>query len=305
MSFAGEPEQRQLGANGVDVIDEFCEASIFDDAARYLTKSSLKLSNAQKLSFYALFKQATVGPCTTPKPSLLAMYDRTKWNAWNELGRMSKDEAIARYVAELDKVSPAWRDTGVEGDSDSEEQEADSKGAGKSKSKTKKQSGSGGGGGGGGSDGLMTQPQSRPIPESEEPESSLSAAQKNLSFHAKLGRLDQVQLAIQSGQNVNDKDGEGRTALHWAVDRAQEAMVHALVEQHGANVNAQDGEGATPLHYAAMCEHIPLTLYLLQHGADPSIEDESGESAAEAVRGLKGVTPQMLQMLDAAKSKSD
>lgn len=304
MSFAGEPEQRQLGANGVDVIDEFCEASIFDDAARYLTASSLKLSNAQKLSFYALFKQATVGPCNTPKPSLLSMYERTKWNAWNDLGRMSKDEAIVRYVAELDKVSPAWRDSGVEGESDSGDEHDEAKGKGKGKSK-KKESGGGGGGGGGGTDGLMTQPQSRPIPEVEAPESSLSPSEKDVFFHAKLGRLEQVAARLKAGDNVNAKDGEGRTALHWAVDRAHESMVHALVETHGANVNAQDSEGATALHYAAMCEHLPLTLYLLQHGADASIEDESGESAAAAVRGLKGVTAQMLQLLDAAKAKGD
>ena len=110
MSFAGEAEQRQFGRNGVDVIDEFCEASVFDDAARYLTKSALKLSNEQKLTFYALFKQATIGPCNTSKPSLLSMYERTKWNAWNDLGKLSKDAAIVRYVAELEKVSPSWRE---------------------------------------------------------------------------------------------------------------------------------------------------------------------------------------------------
>src|SRR4051812_14813723 len=96
--FSGEPEQRQLGKNGVDVIDELCEASIFDEAAKYLTRSTLKLTNDQKLTFYALFKQATIGPCNTPKPSILSMYDRTKWNAWNDLGKLSKDEAIVRYV---------------------------------------------------------------------------------------------------------------------------------------------------------------------------------------------------------------
>lgn len=86
------------------------QASIFDDAAKYLTKATLKLSNDQKLSFYALFKQATIGPCNTPKPSILSMYDRAKWNAWNDLGKLSKDEAIVRYVAELEKVSPSWRE---------------------------------------------------------------------------------------------------------------------------------------------------------------------------------------------------
>src|SRR5690242_12201907 len=105
-----QAEQRRLGANGVDVIDELCEASIFDEAAKYLTRTKLKLSNDQKLTFYALFKQATIGPCNTSKPSILNMYERTKWNAWNELGKMSKDEAIMRYVNELEKVAPSWKE---------------------------------------------------------------------------------------------------------------------------------------------------------------------------------------------------
>lgn len=205
-SFSGEAEQRQLGRNGVDVIDEFCEASIFDEAAKYLTKSNLKLSNDQKLTFYALFKQATIGPCNTPKPSLLYVYDRTKWNSWNDLGKMNKDEAILRYLNELEKVAPSWREESgnlVAVDSDDES----------------------GGGGGGGSNGAMIMPQSRPIAEDEVPEAEMDPNQKHIWHYAGQNNIEKVKEFIQNGVSVNEKDDEGRTSVafsmhvgssHWA-----------------------------------------------------------------------------------------
>ena len=52
----------------------------FDEASRFLSESrNIKLNDDQKLRFYALFKQATVGPCTVPKPGLLEFVNRAKW----------------------------------------------------------------------------------------------------------------------------------------------------------------------------------------------------------------------------------
>lgn len=94
----------------IDTIDELCVVSIFDEASKYLSGASkIKLSNDQKLQFYALFKQATVGPCDKPKPGLLEMVERAKWNAWHSLGKMGKDLAIAEYVKLLDTIAPQWR----------------------------------------------------------------------------------------------------------------------------------------------------------------------------------------------------
>lgn len=194
--FGGEADQRQLGANGVDVIDEFCEASIFEEAAKYLSNTKkLKLSNDQKLAFYAFYKQATIGPCNTPKPGLLSMYERTKWNAWNDLGRMSKDEAIMRYVHELEQVAPSWKEAaGVLVDNDSDDE-------------------GGKGGGGDATDGAMIMPQSRPIVEAEVAESELSASQKHIWFAAGKNDLPAIKAWIAKGVSVNAKDEEGRTSV--------------------------------------------------------------------------------------------
>jgi acyl-CoA-binding protein len=286
--FEGEAEQRRLGHNGVDVIDELCEASVFDDAARYLTKSSLKLSNDQKLAFYALFKQATVGPCNTPKPSILSMVDRAKWNAWNDIRKLSKDEAIVRYVAELEKISPSWRENAFDADSSDDEE------GGKKK----------GGGGGAGGDGAMIMPQSRPIGEVEVAVADLPEALKDVHLWAKQGDLAQMKARIDKGVSVNARDEEGRTPLHWACDRGHGEMARVLVTQLKADVNAQDSDGATALHYAAANEQRDLIALLLQNGANPNLADESGETAAQAVQGVSGLSDELKALL-AKQSKAD
>jgi peroxisomal 3,2-trans-enoyl-CoA isomerase len=57
-----------------------------------------------KLAMYALYKQATVGPNTSPKPGMLDMAGRAKWGAWTALGGMSQPDAEAAYIAEARKL---------------------------------------------------------------------------------------------------------------------------------------------------------------------------------------------------------
>lgn len=54
-------------------------------------------SDAIKLQFYALYKQATIGKCNIPQPWALQVVDRAKWDAWNKLGNMSKETAMTKY----------------------------------------------------------------------------------------------------------------------------------------------------------------------------------------------------------------
>ncbi|XP_022160072.1 acyl-CoA-binding domain-containing protein 5 [Myzus persicae] len=56
------------------------------------------------LRFYAYFKQATIGPNNQPKPSFWDVVNRAKWQAWYNLGDMSKEKAMQEYVDELKKI---------------------------------------------------------------------------------------------------------------------------------------------------------------------------------------------------------
>ncbi|GFR15490.1 acyl-CoA-binding domain-containing protein 5 [Trichonephila clavata] len=59
---------------------------------------NIQPSNEMKLKFYSFFKQATEGPCELPKPGFWEVVNRAKWEAWNKLGNMSKEEAMKKYV---------------------------------------------------------------------------------------------------------------------------------------------------------------------------------------------------------------
>jgi ankyrin repeat protein len=58
--------------------------------------------------------------------------------------------------------------------------------------------------------------------------------------------LPVVKLLLSAGSVVNDKNINGRTALHWAAWRGDPEVVKVLIEA-GANVNAKDDKGETAL----------------------------------------------------------
>ncbi|GAA5941195.1 hypothetical protein JCM1841_002634 [Sporobolomyces salmonicolor] len=61
-------------------------------------------SQEDKLVFYALYKQATVGDNTTPKPGMMDFAGRYKWTAWDKVKGKSQDEAKSEYVLHFFKV---------------------------------------------------------------------------------------------------------------------------------------------------------------------------------------------------------
>ncbi|XP_029003221.1 acyl-CoA-binding domain-containing protein 5A isoform X2 [Betta splendens] len=58
-------------------------------------------SNSMMLKFYSYYKQATVGPCNIPRPRFWDAVGQAKWDAWDSLGDMSREAAMAAYVNEI------------------------------------------------------------------------------------------------------------------------------------------------------------------------------------------------------------
>ncbi|KAM9839513.1 enoyl-CoA delta isomerase 2 [Aulostomus maculatus] len=69
----------------------------FEQAKTRLSALKKDPGNEVKLKIYALFKQATQGPCSTPKPGMLDFINKAKWDAWKSLGSVSQEDARQQY----------------------------------------------------------------------------------------------------------------------------------------------------------------------------------------------------------------
>ncbi|XP_056868753.1 enoyl-CoA delta isomerase 2, mitochondrial isoform X1 [Takifugu flavidus] len=69
----------------------------FEQAKNKLSHLKKEPGNDVKLKIYALFKQATQGPCDTPKPSMLDFVNKAKWDSWKSLGSTTPEEAQQQY----------------------------------------------------------------------------------------------------------------------------------------------------------------------------------------------------------------
>jgi diazepam-binding inhibitor (GABA receptor modulating acyl-CoA-binding protein) len=61
-------------------------------------------SNASLLKMYALYKQATQGDVSTPKPGLSDLVGRAKWDAWNQLKGTDAHSAMQNYIDLVDTL---------------------------------------------------------------------------------------------------------------------------------------------------------------------------------------------------------
>lgn len=109
------------------------------------------------------------------------------------------------------------------------------------------------------------------------------------------GDLATVKALIARGVSVNDAQGDGMTALHWASDRGDSAMTAVLLAAK-ADVKAVTRIGSySPLHIAARGGHGAIVAALLNAGADANGMTESGvtplhlASASGTVDGIKAL----------------
>lgn len=79
-------------------------AAKFEDAQARVKKLSSTPSNDDLLELYALFKQATSGDVSGSRPGMLDLKGRAKFDAWTKKKGMSKDDAMQKYVAFVDKL---------------------------------------------------------------------------------------------------------------------------------------------------------------------------------------------------------
>ena len=123
---------------------------------------------------------------------------------------------------------------------------------------------------------------------------AIALAASPLIDAVRAGDAAAVRTLLKQRIDVNARQGDGATALHWAVYQDDRALVDLLIAA-GADVNAVNDLGVTPLYLAAAAGSAAIVKALLEKGARPDSATETGvtplmeaarSGSADAVRAL-------------------
>ncbi|KAJ0263172.1 Acyl-CoA-binding domain-containing protein 2 [Hirschfeldia incana] len=250
ISRGGEEDDDWEGVESTELDEAFSSATFFASTAA-ADRLSRKVPSDVQQQLYGLYKIATEGPCTAPQPSALKLTARAKWQAWRKLGAMTPEEAMEKYIEIVTQLYPTWSDSGV-----------------KAGSRNDAVSSSGG----------TMGPVFSSLVYKEESQNDLKI--DAIHAFAREGEVENLLKSIESGIPVNAWDSEGRTPLHWAIDRGHLDIAKLLVDKN-ANVNAKDKEGKTPLHYAVVCDREAIAEFLVKQKANTASKDDDGNSPVD------------------------
>ena len=107
---------------------------------------------------------------------------------------------------------------------------------------------------------------------------TLYQATRETKEKAILAKLDDAKKMVDTGADVNSVDGEGRTALHWAIFGSSyntkssilvgyEEVADELI-QRGIDINRQDAYNDTALDYLLYSPNFEMQTLMLEHGAN-------------------------------------
>jgi len=119
---------------------------------------------------------------------------------------------------------------------------------------------------------------------------------KSLHHAALLGHIDQVQLLISSGFDVNAKDKLDQTPLHWAAITGQREVAELLLTK-GTDVNAKHRAGDTALHIAASRGHNGMAQLFISKGADVNAKNVSGGTPLHYVARSSSASTEVIELL--------
>ena len=76
---------------------------------------------------------------------------------------------------------------------------------------------------------------------------------------------------------LNQRDSENKTALHWAANKHHTDVVQVLIDA-GADIDTKDNEGHSPLHYACNDGELDIAKILVEAGAGVHATDDNGDT---------------------------
>ena len=111
-----------------------------------------------------------------------------------------------------------------------------------------------------------------------------------LIFEIKHGKEGLAIRVIDEDENtaINAKDGNGMTALQYAVIKGYSQLIAKLLAFENIEINSQDGGGMTALHYAVLQRSESAVKALLAHkDIDTEVKDKNGVTPVQLATELK------------------
>lgn len=110
------------------------------------------------------------------------------------------------------------------------------------------------------------------------PRAGQETATRSLHQAVVNGDIDQVNLLISKGADVNLRNRMNWTPLHTAIQNRRQALIELLIAK-GADINAKDNRGQTPLHVAVNTSQKDAVELLIAKGADVNVMGSRGDNA--------------------------
>ena len=119
--------------------------------------------------------------------------------------------------------------------------------------------------------------QSAPQAEAKPEPQTAKAPDISLIEAAKEGSIEAVEQHLATGSDVNAKDNNELTPLHWAAREGRKEVAELLISK-GAEVNIQDKYINTPLDMAILWKAPKVADLLRKHGAKTGKELKAEEN---------------------------
>lgn len=226
---------------------------LFNKACNYVVSSAFDISITDRLYFYARYKQALEGPCNTSKPSLFDPQGRKKWEAWNSIRDITKNNAMKQYVEKLSDLDDGWEQIEVI-----------------TPTKSLNES-------------WVSVSTMRKV--DEERDDIGEGRVKTVFDYVKendMNNLSKIPLT-----ELNVKDDNQMSPLHWACDRGHLKIVKYLLDSNMYSIDDQDADGLTALHFAVSCGHIDIAKLLITRGGRLDLKDNEGSTAFDCAEDIE------------------
>lgn len=107
-----------------------------------------------------------------------------------------------------------------------------------------------------------------------------------LHLAASTNNIEILLNCLEHGIDINVRDNQGRTPLHYAAENGQCESLFALISANEININAQDIDGVAPIHLAAKNNKLDV-IQILQTNSDLDLDITDSKSNNAVIYAIK------------------